>query len=158
MSEPSGDELSQSGPEEPFSQPTEAWAQCTLLVFKSCVLGWFAAAKAVAWKHKGKKKRQVHLRGWTRARWKYSRCGDARVPGIILWVIQVSPGLEHTCTEEPRITCRRSCWAGWLSLKPAERKSRISAGTRLPQVLLQHRKQDGRDKLHLSVCNKKKKP
>lgn len=73
-------------------------------------------------------------------------------------MIQVSPGLEHLCAEEPSIFCRRCGRAGWLSLKPSERKSRISAGTCLPQVLLRYRKQDGRDKLHLSVCNKKKKP
>lgn len=85
------------------------------------------------------------------------RCGT-KVPGIILWVTRVSLGLAQTCAEEPRIMCRQGCRAGWLRLKPSERKSRISAGTRLPQVLRQHRKQDGRDKLHLSVCNKKKKP
>lgn len=84
------------------------------------------------------------------------RCGT-KVPGIILWVTRVSLGLAQTCAEEPRIMCRQGCRAGWLRLKPSERKSRISAGTRLPQVLRQHRKQDGRDKLHLSVCNKKKK-
>lgn len=86
----------------------------------------------------------------------HMQCGDVKVPRITLCTIQVSLGLEHSCAEEPRIICRRGGRAGWLSLKPSERKSRISAGTCLPQVLLQHRKQDGRDKLHLSVCNKKK--
>ena len=50
--------------------------------------------------------------------------------GIILrMILWVSPGLEQTCVNGPRIICRWVCWANWFSLRSSEWKSRISAGT-----------------------------